>query len=102
MRPIIFTFFLLLGLTLSAQSISDTLPGFTRHLEGELLPYFSPLRQFAPQSMLTRCNGKSPIRWEGSGYRGKKKFITYEFLVGHSSGTSSGARNFTFSFNNDS
>ena len=102
MRPFFFTLFLLLGLTLSAQSISDTLPGFTRTIEGEQLAYFSPLRQFAPQSLLTRCNGKSPIRWEGTGYRGRKKFITYEFLVGHSTGTSSGARAFTFSFNNDS
>jgi hypothetical protein len=102
MRQFLFFLFWVGGFTLSAQTISDTLPGYVRTIGGEQLAYFSPLRQFAPQSLLTRCNGKSPIQWEGTAYRGKKPFITYEFLVGHSTGTSSGIRNFTFSLNGDS
>lgn len=77
----------------------DTLGGYHSKIAGEELVYFSPYDRFAKNSLLTRCNGKSAVLWESPVYSGKMKSITYEVLIGHSTGTSTGERHFTIELN---
>ena len=91
-----FTFPCLL-LLFSLQAVSqtpDTLNGFWKKISGEEINYFSHLHQFAKTALLTRVNGEMPISWESPVYNGNKEFVTYEFLLGHSTGTSTGDRHF--------
>lgn len=78
---------------------SDTIPGFDSKITGEEISYYSPYDRFAKIALLTRCNGNSEISWNAPQYKGKKKTVTYEVLIGHSTGTSSGSRNFIISLN---
>jgi len=78
---------------------ADTLNGFEKKIAGEDINYFSPLHQFAPTALLTRCNGEMPISWEAPAYPGPLQQVTYELLIGHSTGTSSANRNFDISLN---
>ena len=72
----------------------DTLNGFLQKLKGDEINYFSPLHQFAPAALLTRVTGTMPISWESPAYSGSQESVTYEFLMGHSSGTSGADRHF--------
>ena len=77
----------------------DTLSVFTRKIEGEDITYFSPLHRFASQALLTRCFGNMAISWAAPAYHGSESRVTYEFLIGHSTGTSQGERRFIFMLN---
>src|SRR5512138_832287 len=95
--------FSLLGLLLLSQvassQIADTVNGFENKISGEEISYFSPLHQFAKVALLTRANGEMPVRWESPVYNGRREFVCYEFLLGHSSGTSTADRHFDFWLN---
>lgn len=95
----IILFFLGASLTVSAQR-ADTLTGFLSKIKGEDINYFSPLHEFAPTALLTRMNGQSAIEWESPVYKGQAQFVTYEFLLGHSTGTSKAERHFDVALNN--
>ena len=73
---------------------TDTLNGFQQKINGEEINYFSPLHQFAKTALLTRVNGEMPISWESPSYKVDRPMVTYQFLLGHSSGTSTGERHF--------
>jgi hypothetical protein len=73
---------------------ADTINGFFKKIKGDEINYFSPLHQFANVALLTRVTGAMPISWESPVYSGNKQLVTYEFLLGHSTGTSSGDRDF--------
>lgn len=92
---------ILLLITMPAYSqLADTLNGFDKKISGDEISYFSPLHQFAKVALLTRVNGEMPISWESPLYNGKHSTVTYEFLLGHSTGTSSGIRHFEVALNN--
>jgi hypothetical protein len=67
---------------------------FDQKIEGEDLNYFSPLHEFASLSLLTRCNGESPIAFSAEQFNTKTEFSKFQFLIGYSSGTSGGERAF--------
>jgi alpha-mannosidase len=94
-------FLLLFHSAVASSQASDTLAVFLSKEFGEDIRYFSPLRQFADQAILTRANGKMPIYWNSSPYHGKDSYVTYEFLIGHSTGTSSDVRYFDLSLNGE-
>lgn len=78
---------------------SDTLNGYLDKLTGEEITYYSPYHRFAKTALLTRCNGNSPISWNAPLASKKQKKVTYELLIGHSTGTSSGVRRFVVRLN---
>lgn len=78
---------------------NDTIPGFHQKVSGEEIRYFSPLHQFANTALLTRVNGEMPIEWKAPVYSGNEATITYELLIGHSSGTSTADRHFVVELN---
>jgi alpha-mannosidase len=91
---------ILLFLSLQALSqTSDTLNGFQQKIKGEEINYFSPLHQFAKTALLTRVNGEMPISWQSPVYAGNLPMVTYQFLMGHSTGTSTGDRHFDVTLN---
>ncbi len=92
-----FVFLLMPFYSLSQQA--DTLNGFAKKTAGEEINYFSPLHQFAKTALLTRVNGEMPISWESPVYKGAQAMVTYQFLLGHSTGTSSGERHFDVTLN---
>ena len=91
--------FILLSFHAWSQS-NDTLNGFQQKIEGEEIIYYSPLHEFANKALLTRTNGNMPVEWKAPVYKGKATAVTYELLIGHSTGTSTGDRNFDVSLNN--
>ncbi len=94
-----FIVFLLFTALQGAAQNTDTLNGFQKKINGEEINYFSPLHQFAKTALLTRMNGDMPISWESPVYSGKHQLVTYEFLLGHSTGTSTGDRHFDVALN---
>jgi alpha-mannosidase len=86
---------ILLFLGLSTYLDAQTHPaGFFKKISGEDLSYFSPFREFANLSLLTRCNGVSPIEWEAAAPIVQEGKVNYQFLIGFSNGTSGGDRLF--------
>ena len=85
-------------LTTFAQNI-DTLSGFKTKIIGDEIKYYSPLHEFASTALLSRANGKMPIEWKATPYSGKAKFVYYELLIAHSTGTSGGSRTFELTLN---
>lgn len=73
---------------------------FVRAKEGEVLKYWSPLHEFADSALLTRANGHSQIQFEADHSKKKSSSYRFRFLIGHSTGTSSGARDFDVMLNN--
>lgn len=91
--------YLMLLFAASAISPAQAQPlSFAERSTGEVLTYFSPYREFANQSLLTRANGHSPIEFT-AGEAPADKPATYRFLIGHSTGTSSGERDFDVDIN---
>ena len=88
--------FLILTSTLRAQDIPTAL-GYASKISGEEIKYFSPLHEFANTALLTRANGKSPISLQLESEESESELRTFELLIGHSTGTSSGEREFIFS-----
>lgn len=90
--------FLLWAATSSAQ-MPDTITGYKQKISGEEISYYSPLHQFANRALLTRVNGEMPIAWEAPVYSGNSTLVSYELLIGHSSGTSTAERHFDVALN---
>ncbi len=67
--------------------------------EGEVLKYWSPLHEFADSALLTRANGQSLIRFAVDQSGTIKHNACFRFLIGHSTGTSSGERDFDVMLN---
>ncbi len=101
MRKIITLIFCLFKIQSFAES-TDSLSGFNKKISGEEIKYYSPLHEFASTALLTRANGKMPIEWSANNYSGKAKYVTYELLIAHSTGTSGGTRSFELSLNSKS
>ena len=102
MKTMSFLLFLVIALDLSASANhSDTLPGYEAKVSGEEIGYFSPMHEFAPTALLTRCNGISPIAWSAPTCRGTGDRVTYRLLMGHSTGTSGADRTFLFRLNGE-
>lgn len=78
---------------------TDTLAGFESKISGEEIVYYSPYQRFAKNALLTRCNNNGAISWNAPKYSGKAKYVCYEVLIGHSTGTSSGERKFEITLN---
>ena len=76
----------------------DTLQGFSNKISGEDIIYFSPLHRFADKALLTRANGSMPVS-VASPLGGNSNYTVYQFLIGHSSGTSGADRKFNISLN---
>ncbi len=88
---------LILPPSLCAQEY-PTLPGYAYKISGEEIKYFSPLHEFANTALLTRANGNSAIELQlESETERDQETVTYELLLGHSTGTSGGDRIFHFS-----
>ena len=96
MKNYILFLFLFLTSTLRAQDIPTAL-GYASKISGEEIKYFSPLHEFANTALLTRANGKSPISLQLESEESESELRTFELLIGHSTGTSSGDREFIFS-----
>jgi alpha-mannosidase len=79
----------------------NAISGFDKKIFGDEINYFSPMHQFAPVALLTRANGKMPIAFSSPIYKGKTAMATYEFLMGHSNGTSKANRKFDIFLNNE-
>ena len=95
-RSSILFLFLILSSKISAQNLSTAL-GYASKISGEEIKYFSPLHEFANTALLTRANGKSPISLQLEIEEAESELRTFELLIGHSTGTSSGDREFIFS-----
>lgn len=91
-----------------AQELStEDLPlisGFSKAIQGEVLPYFSLYRHYAKEALLTRCtDGKKVIEWETDMIPEdiKDDFAYFTWIAAHSSGTSSGERHFDLYINDE-
>lgn len=93
-------FLLFIAVAARAQQ-ADTLNGYTAKIKGEEITYFSHMHEFAQTALLTRMNGQMPISWESPVYTGNREWVTYEFLLGHSTGTSTAERHFNCLLNNE-
>lgn len=86
----------------AAFSNQPLINGFLRSIEGEVLPYFSVYRKYAKEALLTRCtDGKKAIQWETDTIPAdcKGDYAYFTWIAAHSSGTSSGVRNFDLYIN---
>lgn len=98
MKKVSWIVFLCVANGLLGQKINQC-DGYFEKVSGEVLKYFSPLHEFADSSLLTRCNGSSPIVMQAQLPTGKGKTTAFRFLIGHSSGTSGANRHFEISLN---
>src|SRR5688572_24792241 len=76
--------------------------GYEKQISGEVLPYFSVYQKYAKEALLTRCtDGNKIIEWETETIPADSKtnYIYFTWIMGHSCGTSSGARNFDLYIN---
>lgn len=93
---------------ISAQPFQNTDPqyinGYKRTISGETLSYFSMYRKYVKEALLTRTtDGRKAIEWETDvipeNISGEYAYFTW--IAAHSSGTSSGARNFDLYINGE-
>ena len=98
MKKVTWIVFLCVANCLFGQKINQC-DGYAEKVSGEVLKYFSPLHEFADSSLLTRCNGSSPVVMHAQVPTGKGKTTAFRFLIGHSSGTSGANRHFEISLN---
>ena len=104
---IICVIFLCVSTSIAQEFSTENLPlinGFSKAIQGENIPYFSLYKQYAKEALLTRCtDGKKVIEWETDaipeGTKGDYAYFTW--IAAHSSGTSSGTRNFDLYINDD-
>lgn len=71
--------------------------GYEKEISGENINYFSAFPDYATTALLTRTtDGKKVIEWETAPVPKniKGKYVYFSWVAGHSSGTSSGNRNF--------
>lgn len=89
-----------------AFSVDDVplINGYSKTIQGEVLPYFSLYKKYAKEALLTRCtDGKKAIEWETDTIPAntKGKYAYFTWISAHSSGTSSGIRNFDLYLNDE-
>ncbi len=80
----------------------DWLNGYSRTLQGEVLPYFSVYPKYAREALLVRCtDGKKSIVWETDPVpeTATGPYVYFTWIAAHSTGTSGGDRNFDLSIN---
>lgn len=78
------------------------LNGYTKTLQGEILPYFSVYPDYAREALLTRCtDGNKTIEWETAPVPAKAKgpYCYFSWIAAHSTGTSGGTRHFNLYVN---
>ncbi len=76
--------------------------GFAKEISGENIAYFSAFPDYATTALLTRCtDGNKTIEWETAPVPPniKEKYVYFSWVAAHSSGTSSGPRNFDLYLN---
>lgn len=78
--------------------------GYSNRISGETLPYFSIYRKYAKEALLTRCtDGNKTIEWETDAIPDSIQgdYAWFTWIAAHSSGTSSGTRNFDLYINDE-
>jgi hypothetical protein len=73
------------------------LSGYTKEISGENIGYFSAYPDYATTALLTRCtDGNKIIEWETAPVPRNihGRYVYFSWVAAHSSGTSSGKRNF--------
>ncbi|WP_143305964.1 glycoside hydrolase family 38 N-terminal domain-containing protein [Chitinophaga vietnamensis] len=71
--------------------------GYARDISGEIINYTSAYPHYAASALLVRCtDGNKTMAWETApvAASGKDKYIYFSWLASHSSGSSSGQRDF--------
>jgi alpha-mannosidase len=80
------------------------LSGYQKEISGETIGYFSAFPDYVNEALLTRAtDGKKPIEWLTSTVpsNNHSPYIYFRWVAAHSSGTSSGNRNFDFYINDE-
>ncbi|MEO8712509.1 MAG: hypothetical protein ABI405_10320, partial [Parafilimonas sp.] len=80
------------------------LSGYEKKISGEDISYFSAFPDYVNEALLTRAtDGKKIIEWETAPVPSNQKnnYTYFRWVAGHSTGTSSGNRNFDFYINDD-
>ncbi|MBS7255766.1 glycoside hydrolase family 38 N-terminal domain-containing protein [Flavobacterium branchiicola] len=78
--------------------------GFAKEISGENITYSSAFQDYATVALLTRTtDGNKTIEWETAPVpaNSKDKYVYFSWVAGHSSGTSSGERNFDLYVNDE-
>ncbi len=78
--------------------------GYEKAITGETISYFSAFPDYVNEALLTRAtDGKKTIEWETATVPAhlNSKYIFFRWVAGHSTGTSSGNRNFDFYINEE-
>jgi hypothetical protein len=100
---ILFAVFFLTGLLSFAQlkvpylGNIQWINGYEKEITGENISYFSAYPDYATTALLTRCtDGNKIIEWQTAPVPQniKEQYVYFSWVAAHSSGTSSGARNF--------
>ncbi len=80
------------------------LSGYEKAISGETISYFSAFPDYVNEALLTRAtDGKKTIEWETVPVPANmsSKYVYFRWVAGHSTGTSSGNRNFDFYINDE-
>lgn len=80
------------------------LSGYEKAISGESISYFSAFPDYVNEALLTRAtDGKKIIEWETAPVPENinSKYLFFRWVAGHSTGTSSGNRDFDFYINNE-
>ena len=103
----LFSFFQLQAfsqITVPVFGTQKILNGYAREISGENIAYFSVYPDYAKMALLTRCtDGKYGIAWETApvpdNYTNVNPYLYFSWIAAHSTGTSSGPRNFDLYIN---
>jgi alpha-mannosidase len=80
----------------------EFISGYAKDIQGETISYFSLYQNYVKEALLTRCtDGNKIIEWESDPIPAKIKgdYAYFAWITGHSTGTSSGDRNFDLYIN---
>ncbi len=78
--------------------------GYEKKIIGEDINYFSAFPDYVNEALLTRAtDGKKVIEWQTAlvPVNNKSPYVYFRWIAGHSTGTSSGDRNFDLYINDD-
>jgi len=103
----LFSFFQLQAfsqITVPVFGTQKILNGYAREISGENIAYFSVYPDYAKMALLTRCtDGKYGIAWETApvpdNNTNVNPYFYFSWIAAHSTGTSSGPRNFDLYIN---
>lgn len=104
---LLFLLFMLNQLTLAQTPFGENihwLSGYEKAITGETISYFSAFPDYVNEALLTRAtDGKKTIEWETATVpaHSNSKYVYFRWVAGHSTGTSSGNRNFDFYINDE-